>query len=220
MSRRNAHSSDSTQLPAPLRTAVAAVGALYDRAVDSVLIRPHEIATADEAIAHAQSNAAWNADALTDQVRTAALVMLPVLRRTGLLARAPGLRRVPSIAVATTAAAVSTQLWSGVKELQILAALIATRLRRAGYDADAPLVKRLAIELYTHPERQPTLEEVPASITGVMAKWTLAGVFGRNTSKQAHKAYDAAERLDLDAVMARWHHPPTHGLPRPSTPKR
>lgn len=204
MSRRNDPSSESAARPAPVRSAVAALGVLYDRAVDSVLIRPHEIATADEALALARSDIAWNADALTDQVRKVAIVVLPLLRRAGVVARAPGLRRVPSVAVATTLAAVTTQLWSGVKELQILSALIATRLRQAGYEPDPPLVKRLAIELYTHPNRHPTLESVPASITGVLARWTVAGAFGRNTSKQARKAFVAAERLDLDAIMARW----------------
>jgi hypothetical protein len=214
MSRRTEASSGDDARPTLFRSAVAAVGDLYDRAVDSVLIRPHDIATADEAVALARSDFAWNADALTDQVRKVALVVLPLLRRTGMVARAPGLRRVPSIAVATTVAAVSTQLWSGVKELQILAALIATRLRRAGYDADAPLVKRLAIELYTHPERQPTLASVPSSITRVMARWTVAGVFGRNTSSRARKAFVAAEELDLDAVMSQWQNPSTPRLGR------
>lgn len=190
--------------PSPLRNAVQTLGDLYDRAVDSVLIRPHEIATADEATALAQADFSWNADALTDQVRKTTLVVLPLLRRAGVLARFTGLRRVPSIALATTVAAVSTQLWSGIKELQILAALIATRLQRAGYAADPPIVKRLAIELYAHPDRQPTMESVPASITRMVARWTMAGMFGRNTTKRARNSFEAAERLDLDAVMSRW----------------
>jgi hypothetical protein len=206
MSRRTDRSSELAS-PSLFRSAVLALGDLYDRAVDSVLIRPHDIGTADEAMALAHSDFAWNADALTDQVRKVALVVLPLLRRTGVIARAPGLRRVPSIALATTFAAVSTQLWSGVKELQILAALVATRLRRAGYEADAPLVKRLTIELYTHPEREPTLMSVPSSITRVLLRWTVAGVFGRNTANRAHKAFVAAEQLDLDAVMAQWQNP-------------
>ena len=220
MSRRTDRSSELPARPSLFRSAVLAVGDLYDRAVDSVLIRPHDIGTAEEAIALAHSDFAWNADALTDQVRKVALVVLPLLRRTGMIARAPGLRRVPSIAVATTVAAVSTQLWSGVKELQILAALVATRLRRAGYEADPPLVKRLAIELYTHPERQPTLMSVPSSITKVMARWTVAGAFGRNTSNRAVKAFVAAEELDLDAVMAQWQNPSNPRRGRSSTPER
>jgi hypothetical protein len=220
MIRRTDRSSGSGPRPSLFKTAVLAVGDLYDRAVDSVLIRPHDIGTADEAMALAHSDFAWNADALTDQVRKVALVVLPLLRRTGMIARAPGLRRVPSIAVATTFAAVSTQLWSGVKELQILAALVATRLRRAGYPDDAPLVKRLAIELYTHPERQPTLTSVPSSISRAMARWTVAGVFGRNTTNRARLAFVAAEQLDLDAVMAQWQNPPNPRLRRSDSPER
>lgn len=214
MSRRTDRSSEAAARPSLFRSAVLAVGDLYDRAVDAVLIRPHEISTADEALELAHSDFAWNADALTDQVRKVALVLLPLLRRTGMIARAPGLRRVPSIAVATTLAAVSTQLWSGVKELQILAALVATRLRHAGYEADPPLVKRLAIELYTHPERQPTLTSVPSSITMAMARWTVAGAFGRNTTNRARQAFVAAEELDLDTVMSAWQNPTTTRLGR------
>jgi hypothetical protein len=220
MSRRTDRSPGLAARPSLFRSAVLALGDLYDRAVDSVLIRPHDIGTADEAVALAHSDFAWNADALTDQVRKVALVVLPLLRRTGVIARAPGLRRVPSIALATTFAAVSTQLWSGVKELQILAALVATRLRRAGYEADPPLVKRLAIELYTHPERQPTLVSVPSSITRVLARWTMAGVFGRNTANRAHKAFVAAEELDLDAVMSQWQYTRTPRLDHSPTTER
>ena len=35
-------------------------------------------------------------------------------------------------------------------------------------------------------------------------KWALSGAFSRNTSKQAAKALDAAERLDAAALSARW----------------
>lgn len=190
--------------PALARSAAAGLAALYDRAVDAVLIRPHEIGTAAEAIAFSQTDTAWNADALTDQVRKVAVTLLPMLKRAGVLSRTPGLRRVPSVAVASTVGAVSTQLWSGVSDLQILSALIATRLRRAGYDADPPLVKRLAIELYTYPDRPPRLDTVPASATAVLAKWMIAGAIGRTTSKQAHRAFVAAERLDVGALMKRW----------------
>lgn len=211
MSGRTDFTSESATRPSLFGSAVLAFSDLYNRAADSVLIRPHEIATADEALALARSEFAWNADALNDQVRKVALIVLPLLRRTGVVARAPGLRRVPGIAVATTFAAVSTQLWSGVKELQILCALVSTRLRRAGYEADPPLVKRLAIELYTHPERQPVLASEATNITKVVARWIVGGVFGRNSSRRARKVFVAAEQLDLDAVMSQWQAPITYG---------
>ena len=207
MRRRAGPSAVSKAGPALVRSAASGLATLYDRAVDSVLIRPHEIGSAAEAIAFSETDEAWNADALTDQVRKVAVTLLPLLGRAGVLTRTPGLRRVPSVAVASTVGAVSTQLWSGVKDLQILAALIATRLRRGGYVADPPLIKRLAIELYTHPDRQPTLDSVPASATVVLAKWMIAGAIGRTTSQQAHRAFAAAERLDIHALMSRWPDP-------------
>lgn len=203
MSREDS-ASELEPRPSRFAPAVLALGDLYNRAVDAVLLRPHEIATAEEALELARSEFAWNADALTDQVRQVALVVLPLLRRTGVVARAPGLRRVPGIAVATTFAAISTQLWSGVKELQILSALLSTRLRRAGYEPDPPLVKRLAIELYIHPERQPTIASEATTITKVVSRWIVGGVFGRNSSKRVRKSFVAAEQLDLEAVMSQW----------------
>ena len=77
----------------------------------------------------------------------------------------------------------------------------------AGYEADPPLVKRLAIELYVHPERQPMLSSEATNITKVVARWIVGGVFGRNSSKRARKAFVAAEQLDLDAVMSQWKTP-------------
>ena len=35
-------------------------------------------------------------------------------------------------------------------------------------------------------------------------KWILSGAFGRKTSKQATKALAAAEKLDAQALLARW----------------
>jgi hypothetical protein len=186
------------------KVATQALGSVYDRAIDAVLLRPKTIATAEEALAALKGDASWNADAMASQVQKTALVITPLLRRFRLVGKAPGLRRMPTIAVMTTAATVSTQLWAGIKEVQVLAALLRTRLELAGLPADAPLVKRLAIELYLHPDRRPNLEAVSTSISGLVAKWAVAGVFGRDTSKRARKAFVAAEQLDLHEVMADW----------------
>jgi hypothetical protein len=48
-------------------------------------------------------------------------------------------------------------------------------------------------------------------------KWVLGGAFGRKTSKRAAKALDAAERLDIAELAARWAQlhprPPADDLP-------
>jgi len=187
-----------------LKTATQAVGALYDRAIDAVLLKPRTIRTAEEALEVLRNDASWNADGMASQIQKTALVVTPLLRRFRVVRKAPGIRRIPYIAVATTLATVSTQLWAGIREVQVLAAFLETRLMEAGLPADAPLVKRLAIELYTHPDRTPTLESVSTSIRGLVSRWAFAGVFGRDTSKRARKAFSAAERLDLDEVVAAW----------------
>jgi hypothetical protein len=198
-------------LPEQFKAASQALGGVYDRAIDAVLLRPRDIATAEEALAALRADASWNADAMTGQIQKAALVITPLLRRFRLVTKAPGAKRVPTIAVVTTVATVSTQLWAGIKEVQVLAALLSTRLRMAGLPADPPLVKRLAIELYTHPDRTPTLESVNTSIRGILGRWVMGGVFGRDTSKRARKAFVAAEQLDLHAVVAAWPPPPKGG---------
>ena len=187
-----------------LKTATQAVGALYDRAIDAVLLKPRTIRTADEALEVLKNDASWNADGLASQIQKTALVVTPLVRRFRIVRKTPGVKRIPYIAVVTTLATVSTQLWAGIREVQVLAAFLETRLVEAGLPADAPLVKRLAIELYTHPDRTPTLESVTTSIRGLVTRWALAGVFGRDTSKRARKAFVAAETLDLDAVVAAW----------------
>lgn len=194
------------------RSATAAVGTLYDKAIDAVLLKPREIHSAEEALEALKADASWNADALAGQIQKTALVVTPLLRRFRTVSKAPGVRKVPYVAVVATLTTVSTQLWAGIKEVQVLAALVETRLRDAGLPADPPLVKRLAIELYTHPDRTPTLESVSVSIRGMVARWAAAGVFGRDTSKRARKAFVAAERLDYAALVADWQPPPPRGL--------
>jgi hypothetical protein len=194
------------------RNATAAVGTLYDKAIDAVLLKPREIHTAQEALDALKADASWNADALAGQLQKTALVVTPLVRRFRRVSKAPGVRNVPYVAVVTTLTTVSTQLWAGIKEVQVLAALLETRLQDAGLPADAPLVKRLAIELYTHPDRTPTLESVATSIRGLVGRWAVAGVFGRDTSKRARKAFAAAEKLDLAAIVADWTPPPPRAV--------
>ena len=87
----------------------------------------------------------------------------------------------------------------------MLASLVAHRLEQGtGVPADPALVKKLAIDLYLNPKRAPDLADDRLHLVRLGRRWVLSGAFGRNTSKQAAKALDAAERLDAAELAARW----------------
>ena len=62
-------------------------------------------------------------------------------------------------------------------------------------------MKKLAVELYLAPRREPNVERLDLPLTQLARKWLLRGVFGRDTRRAAEKALDAAEQLDLDRVL-------------------
>jgi hypothetical protein len=90
-----------------------------------------------------------------------------------------------------------------VRELQVIASLIAHRIEQtAGAPADPALVRKLAIDLYLHPKRAPDPTDDGLHLVRLSRRWVLSGAFGRNTSKHAEKALDAAERLDASTFAA------------------
>ena len=83
--------------------------------------------------------------------------------------------------------------------------LIAYRLEQAtGTPADPALVKKLAVDLYLHPRRTPSLNNERPRIVRLTRKWLLGGAFGRKTQRRASRAFDAAERIDAAALAAEW----------------
>ena len=88
--------------------------------------------------------------------------------------------------------------------MRVLASLVAYRLEQAtGLPADPALVKKLTLELYLWPKREPDVSSLDLPL-GTLARrmWLFRGVFARDTRKAADKALDAAERLDVDRVLA------------------
>ena len=69
------------------------------------------------------------------------------------------------------------------------------------------LVRNLAIDLYLHPKRAPDPNDDGLHLVRLSRRWVLSGAFGRNTSKQAKEALDAAERLDAAALVAEYGKP-------------
>ena len=184
----------------PTTALVEAVGSLADAAIDRVLLTGERVPSAAEGRRLLAGEA--ETEALADNIQRVVVLAVPVVRA---LARGARLTRVPWVMIASTTVSVGIAIRAGVRELQVIAALVAFRLEAAnGLPADPALVKRLAVELYLDPKHAPDLDGDRLRIVRLTRKWVVSGAFGRNTSKQAVKALDAAEKLDARANLARW----------------
>jgi hypothetical protein len=121
-----------------------------------------------------------------------------------MLARGARVSRVPWVMVASSSVSIGIAVRAGVRELQLLASLVAYRIEQAtGAPADPALVKKVAIDLYLHPKRAPDPTDDKLRLLRLTRMWLLRGAFGRNTSKHTAKALDAAEKLDGKHLAAR-----------------
>ena len=177
-----------------------AVGDLVDAAVDRVLLTDNRVTSAEEA----QRLLAGEEDteALADKIQRVVVVAVPVVR---MLARGARFTRLPWVMLVSSSASMAIAVRSGVRELQVLASLVAYRVERAtGAPSDPGLVKRVAIDLYLEPKRAPDLSDDRLRLARLTRTWLLRGALGRNTAKRAAKALVAAEKLDGADLAARW----------------
>jgi len=180
-------------------TLVEAVGGTVNRAIDRMLLSDERVASAAEG---KQLLAGEPAETFTSDMQRVVVLAVPVVRR---LARGARLAKVPWVMVASSSIAVGVAVSTGVRELRVIASLVAHRLEQAtGERSDPVLVKKLAIDLYLHPKRPPRVDDGKLRFVRLTRKWVSVGVFGRKTAKRAGRALDAAERLDGSALSARW----------------
>jgi hypothetical protein len=179
---------------------VRAVSDLVGVAVDQVLLGDVRVGSAAEARQLLKRDE--QADALAGEIQRVVVLAVPLLRR---LARGARVMKIPWVFVASTTLSIGIAVRSGVKEIQALSSLIAHRLEQAtGAPADPALVKKLAVDLYLHPRRAPTLNNERLRIVRLTRKWLLGGAFGRKTERRASRAFEAAERIDAAALSAEW----------------
>jgi hypothetical protein len=179
---------------------VDAVGRLAGKAIDRTLLTNRRVTSAAEGKRLLAGQA--DTEAFAEDIQRVVVLAVPVIRT---LARGARLTRVPWVMIASSAISVGVVVRGGVRELQVLASLIAHRLEQAtGAPIDPALVEKLAIDVYLDPKRTPKLADDKLRLVRLTRKWVLSGVFGRKTSKRAGKALDAAERLDAAALSARW----------------
>ncbi len=177
-----------------------AVALLVDRAIDRVLLTGERVTTADEG--RRLLTRTEDVEALADNVQRVVMLATPVVRT---MARGARFTRVPWVMVASTATSIGLAVKVGVRELQVVAALVAHRLEQAtGGPADPALVKKLAVAVYIDPKRTPDVTSDRLRLVRLTRRWVLSGAFGRDTSRYARKALDAAERLDVHAAHAAW----------------
>ena len=179
---------------------VEAVGRLAAAAVDRVVLSEERVTSAAEA--KRQLAGASDTEALADKVQRVVVLATPIVR---VLARGARFTRLPWAMIASSSVSIGLTVRAGVRELQVLASLIAYRLEQTtGTRADPRLVKKIAIDLYLNPKRAPDPTENRLRLVRLTRKWLLLGAFGRKTSKRATKALDAAEKLDAKGLAARW----------------
>ena len=182
------------------RALVHAVSDLVGKAVDQVLLGDVRVGSASEARQLLKQDE--QAEALAGDIQRVVALGVPLVRR---LARGARVMKVPWVFVASTTLSIGVAVRSGVKEIQALSSLIAHRLEQAtGTPADPALVKKLAVDLYLHPRRTPSLNNERPRIVRLTRKWLLGGAFGRKTQRRASRAFDAAERIDAAALAAEW----------------
>jgi hypothetical protein len=179
---------------------VDAVGALADTAIDRVLLTDERVTSAAEAKQLLAKEA--DTEELADRIQRVVVLAVPVVR---LLARGARFTRVPWVMVASSSVSIGLSVKAGVRELQLLASLVASRLELAtGAPPDPALVKKVAIDLYLHPGRVPDPADDRLRLVRLTRTWVLRGAFGRNTARRAAKAFDAAEKLDGQELATRW----------------
>jgi hypothetical protein len=179
---------------------VESVGGLADHAIDRVLLTDVRVTSAAEGKRLLAGGA--DTEALAEKIQRVVVLSVPVVR---MFARGARFTGVPWVMVGSSSVSVGVSLRTGVRELQVLASLIAHRLEEStGAPADPQLVKKLAIDLYLKPRRAVDLSNDRLRLVRLTRKWVFGGLFGRKTAKRTAKALAAAEHLDAAALSARW----------------
>ena len=138
---------------------------------------------------------------LTDAIQRFVAVATPVVR---VALRGARFTRIPWVLVASSTVSIGVTVRNGVRELQVIAALLAHRFEEeTGAPPDPALLHKLTLELYLRPRSAPNLSDLDLPLIRLARRWIVSGAFGRNTRGKTEKALDAAERLDVVALAGR-----------------
>lgn len=182
------------------RTAVTnGASQAYQRALDRALTTTEPVTSAAEATALLASDE--HPEALSDGVQKVVIAAVPAIR----MARRSGrFVPVPSVFLVSTALSAGMTARRGMRELQVVAALVNHKIEQGtGELADPALVRAVAVALYLDPLLTPEPSRGRLRLARVGRRWAVRGALGRDTGGAA-RALAAAERLDGAAHAARW----------------
>ena len=138
---------------------------------------------------------------MTDAIQRFVGIATPVVR---IALRGARFTRIPWVLVASSSVSIGVTVRTGLRELQVLAALLAHRFEeQTGAQPDAALLQTLTLELYLRPRRTPNVSDLSPPLARLVRGWIVSGALGRNTRGKTDKALDAAERLDITAFAPR-----------------
>ena len=197
----------------------ARVRALVDGALDRVFDEPFDVRSGQELEDLVAAGPVGNAAPAATTVTAFVAAATPMARRALLLASKSGKvaskAPLPSskalkvgLASIPVALRLSTTSRRGVRELQLLASYVITRLRGVGVDPDPGLVRSLTLSLYLDPARRPSLDIPGGRAAGAIARqWVLRSLGGDAESAvraRARRQAEAIDRLDLVGLGVQW----------------
>ena len=136
---------------------------------------------------------------MTDAIQRFVGIATPLVR---IAFRGARFTRIPWVLVASSAVSLGVTVRNGVRELQVIAALLAYRFEKeTGALPDPALLRKVALELYLKPRRTPDVSALRLPLARLVRRWIVSGALGRDTRGKTEKALDAAERLDVAALQ-------------------
>jgi hypothetical protein len=179
--------------------AARAAGQVVAQAVGRVLSSDMRVTTASEGkrlLAEDDST-----EEIADTIQRFVGVATPIVR---MVARGARFTRVPWVLVASSTLSVGVTVKAGVRELQVLAALLVHRFEQdTGAPPEPMLLQKLTLELYLSPRKTPDVSDLRLPIVRLARRWTISGALGRDTRGKTGKALEKAEHLDLATLAAR-----------------
>ena len=173
---------------------VEAVGRLAAAAVDRVVLSEERVTSAAEGKRRLAGES--DTEALADKVQRVVVLATPIVR---VMARGARFTRLPWAMIASSSVSIGLTVRTGVRELQVLASLVAYRLEQTtGAPSDPRLVKKIAIDLYLNPKRAPDPTRIGCAWSGSRASGCCSALSG------------ARHRSGL----------PRHSMPRRSSTRR
>jgi hypothetical protein len=137
---------------------------------------------------------------LADSIQRFVGVATPIVR---VAARGARFTRMPWALVASSTVSIGVTVRAGVRELQVLAALLAHRFEQdTGALPDPALLQKLTLELYLSPRRTPDVSDLRLPVVRLARRWIMSGALGRDTRGKTGKALDTAEHLDPATLAA------------------